>query len=128
MLYTGAHFHEDISTVVAVRTLSAVVYGLFPSKAIQASGVMKAQLHSLRDSSFRWPGEETVCPKVLPALAKNIAVNFMEHFFRGKGGAIVRREVERMKPQVIVYSLYSQSSSLRKPANSGWHLSAPGEG
>ena len=106
MLYTGAHFHEDISTVVAVRTLSAVVYGLFPSEAGQAGGVMKAQLRSLRDSSFHWPGEEAVHPETLPALAKNIAVNFMEHFFKGEGHAIVRREVERMKPQVIAYSLY----------------------
>ena len=55
---------------------------------------MKAQLHSLRDLNFRWPGEEVVRPEVLPALAKNIAVNFMEHFFKGEGRAIVRHEVE----------------------------------
>ena len=106
MLDAGAHFHEDISAMVAVRTLSAAVYSLFPSEAGQASVVTKAQLRSLRDSSFRWPGEETVCPETLPALAKNIAVSFMEHFFKGEGRAIVRREVERMKPQVIAYSLY----------------------
>jgi hypothetical protein len=117
MLDAGAHFHEDISAVVAVCTLSAAVYGLFPSEAGQAGRVMKAQLRSLRDSSFRGPGEEAVCPEVLPALANNITVNFMEHFFKGEGRAIVRREVERMKPQVIAYSLYCQSSSLRKPAD-----------
>ena len=33
MLDAGAHFHKDISAMVAVRTLSAVVYGLFPSEA-----------------------------------------------------------------------------------------------
>jgi len=38
---------------------------------------------------------------MLPALVKNIAKNFMDHFFKGEGRAIVRREVERMKPQVI---------------------------
>jgi len=36
-------------------------------------------------------------------LAKNIAKNFMDHFFKGEGRAIVRREVERMKPQVTVH-------------------------
>ena len=39
---------------------------------------------------------------MLPPLAKNIAKNFMDHFFKGEGRAIVRREVERMKPQVTV--------------------------
>jgi len=97
MLDAGAHFHEDISAMVAVRTLSAAVYSLFPSEAGQASVVTKAQLRSLRDSSFRWPGEETVCPETLPALAKNIAVSFMERFFKGEGRALVQREVEWMK-------------------------------
>ena len=102
MLDAGAHFHEDISAMVAVRTLSAAVYSLFPSEAGQASVVTKAQLRSLRDSSFRWPGEETVCPETLSALAKNIAVSFMERFFKGEGRALVHREVERIKPQVII--------------------------
>ena len=106
MLDAGAHFHEDISAMVTVRTLSAAVYGLFPSEAGQTSGVMKAQLHSLRDSSFRWPGEETVSPETLPALVKNIAVNFMERFFKGEGRALVQREVERMKPQVIICAFF----------------------
>src|SRR6185437_657774 len=116
MLDAGAHFHEDMSAMVAVRTLSAAVYGLFPSEAGQTSVVTKSQLCSLRDSSFRWPGEETVCPETLPALAKNIAVNFMERFFKGEGRALVQREVERMKPQVIV-CFFCQPSLLRKPAN-----------
>jgi hypothetical protein len=33
MLDAGAHFHEDISVVFTVRTLSAAVYGLFPTEA-----------------------------------------------------------------------------------------------
>ena len=94
LLDARAHFHEDISAVVAVRTLRAAVYGLFPAEADAASGVTKAQLRSLRDASFRWPGEEAVCPEMLPALAKNIAKNFMDHFFKGEGRSIVRREVE----------------------------------
>ena len=96
------------------------MYGLFPSEAGQTSGVTKAQLHSLRDSSFRWPGEEAIHPETLPALAKNIVVNFMEHFFKGEGRAIVRCEVGRMKPQVIVCSLYCHPSSLRKPSDDVW--------
>ena len=130
MLDAGAHFHEDISAMVAVRTLSAALYGLFPSEAGQTSVVTKSQLRSLRDSSFRWPGEETVCPETLPALAKNIAVNFMERFFKGEGRALVRREVERMKPQVIVCaSLYYETFFITKnPLTSGWHRSAPGQG
>ena len=48
MLDAGAHFNEDISAVVTVRTLSAAVYSLFPSKAVGASTVTKAQLRCLR--------------------------------------------------------------------------------
>ena len=44
MVEAGVHFHEDISAVVAVRTLSAAVYGLFPVEAGAPSGVTKAQL------------------------------------------------------------------------------------
>ena len=98
MVEAGAHFHEDISAVVTVRTLSAVVYGFFPAEAGAPGGVTKAQLRSLHDASFRWPSEEVVRPETLPALAKNVAKNFMDHFFKGEGHAIVRREVERMKP------------------------------
>lgn len=92
MLDAEAHFHEDSSAVVVVRTLSAAMYGLFPTEAGQVGRVMKAQLLSLRDANC-WPGEEAVRPEALPALVKNIAVNFMEHFFKGEGRAIVRREV-----------------------------------
>ena len=101
MLDAGAHFNEDISAVVAVRTLSAAVYSLFPSEAASASTVTKAQLRCLRDEGFPWLGEDAVRPEALPALAKNIAKNFMDHFFKGEGRAIVRRDVERMKAQVI---------------------------
>ena len=44
--------------------------------------------------------EEAVRPETLPALAKNIAKNFMDHFFKGEGRVIVQCEVDRMKPQV----------------------------
>ena len=129
MLHAGAPFHEDISAMVAVRTLSAAVYGLFPSKAGHTSGVTKAQLRSLHGSSFRWPGKETVCPETLPALAKNITVNFMERFFKGEGRALVRREVERMKPQLIVCSFFfANLLYYENPLTSGWHRSAPSQG
>ena len=92
--------------MVAVRTLSATVYSLFPSEAGQAGVVTKTQLRSLRGPSFRWPGEDTANPDALPTLAKNIAVSFMERFFRGEGRALVQREVERMKNQVtFIYLL-----------------------
>ena len=94
MLDAGAHFHKDISAVVAVCTLNAAVYGLFPTKFGNTSSVTKAHLRSLWHASFRWPGEEVVHPETLPAMAKNIAKNFMDHFFKGEGRAIVRREVE----------------------------------
>ena len=106
LLDAGAHFNEDISVVVAVRTLSAAVYSLFPSEAVSASTVTKAQLHCLRDEGFPWPGEDAVRPELLPALAKNIAKNFMDHFFKCEGRAIVRREVERMKALVISCLLF----------------------
>jgi molecular chaperone GrpE (heat shock protein) len=83
-LYAGAHFNEDISAVVAVRTLSAAVYSLFPFEAASASTVMKAQLCCLRDEGFPWPGEDAVRPEALPALAKNNAKKFMDHFFKAK--------------------------------------------
>ena len=91
MVEAGAHFHEDISAVVAVR--------------------------SLRGPNFCWPGEEAVHPETLPPLAKNIAKNFMDNFFKGVGRAIVRREVKRMKLQVIVFLFCCQPSSLRKHAD-----------
>ena len=101
MLDAGAHFNEDISAVVAVRTLSAAVYNLFPSEAANASTVTKVQLRCIRDEGFQWPGEAVVRPEALPALSKNIAKNFMDHFFKGEGRAIVRRKVDRMKAQVL---------------------------
>ena len=69
------------------------------------SSVTKAQLCSLCDEGFPWPGEDVVRPEALPALAKNITKNFMDHFFKGEGRALVRREVEQMKPQVVSYFL-----------------------
>jgi regulator of replication initiation timing len=52
MVNAGAHFQEDLSAVVAVRTLSAAMYGLFPAEAGNAGIVTKAQLCSLRDEGF----------------------------------------------------------------------------
>ena len=70
------------------------------------SSVTKAQLCSLRDEGFPWLGEDAVRPEALPALAKNIAKNLMDHFFKGEGHAIVHREVERMKAQVVFLSSF----------------------
>ena len=128
MVEAGAHFHEDISAVVAVCTLSIAVYGLFPAKAGAPGGVMKAQLRSLHDANFRWLGEEAVRPETLPPLAKNIAKNFMDHFFKGEGRAIVRREVERMKLQVIFFFVVNLLRYGNMLTTSGWCLSASGQG
>ena len=106
MLDAGAHFNEDINAVVAVRMLSAAVYSLFPYEAAGASTVTKAQLRCLRDEGFPWPGEDAICPEALPALAKNTAKNVVDHFFKGERCAIVRREVERMKAQVVSCLLF----------------------
>ena len=70
MLDAGAHFHEDISAVVAVCTLSVAVYGLFLADAGNAGSVTKAQLCSLHNEGFFWSEEDVVRPEVLPALAK----------------------------------------------------------
>jgi len=98
MVDAGAHFQEDLSAVVALRTLSAAVYGLFPAEADNGRSVTKAQLRSLCDEGFAWPGENAVRSDALPDLAKNIAKNFMDHFFKGEGHALVQSEVERLKP------------------------------
>ena len=98
--------------MVAVCTLSAAVYGLFPAEAGNAGIVTKAQLCSLCEKGFAWPGESAVQPNALPALAKNIAKNFMDHFFKGEGRSLVRREVDRLKPQVALYSICLHFSLL----------------
>ena len=83
-----------ISALWSPSVPSAPQCGLFPTEAGQVGGVTKAQFRSLCDANFRWPGEEAVRPEVLPTLAKNIAVNFMEYFFEGEGRAIMRCEVK----------------------------------
>jgi len=128
MVEAGVHFHEDISAVVAVRTLSAAVYGLFPAKAGAPGGVTKAQLRSLHGANFHWPSEEAVRPETLPPLVKNISKNFMDHFFKGEGRAIVRREVERMKLQVISFFVVNLLCYRNMLTTSGWCLSASGQG
>jgi len=128
MVEAGAHFHEDISAVVAVRTLSIAVYGLFPAEAGATGRVTKAQLRSLRGPNFCRPGEEAVHPETLPPLAKNIAKNFTDYFFKGEGRAIVRREVERMKLQVISFFVVNLLCYRNMLTTSGWCLSASGQG
>ena len=91
-------------------------------------GVTKAQLRSLRDANFRWPGEEAVHLETLPPLVKNIAKNFMDHFFKGEGRAIVRREVERMKLQVIFFFVVNLLRYENMLTTSSWCLSALGQG
>ena len=82
-------FFGDLSAAVAARTLSVAVCGLLPAEAGNADTILKAQLHTLRDRSFPWPPVESVRPKALPALPKNIAKNFVETFFCEKGHGLV---------------------------------------
>ena len=63
------------------------------------------------DEGFPWPGEAAVRPEALPALAKNNAKNFMDHFFKGEGCVIVHCEVDRMEAQVISSSFLCTFSS-----------------
>ena len=62
MVEASARFYEDLSAIVAVRTLSATVYGLFPSASGYAGSVTKGQFCSLRDPGFAWPGDDAVRP------------------------------------------------------------------
>jgi len=43
---------------------------------------------------------------------KKHRLSFMERFFKGEGRALVQREVERMKPQVIFFTKSLLTSSL----------------
>ena len=60
-----------------------------------------------------FPGSEKTqfARRRCPLFAKNIAKNFMDHYFKGEDRAIVRHEVERMKAQVISSSFLCTFSS-----------------
>ena len=60
----------------------------------------KVKLRTLRDPGVQWPSTEEVKPEMLPALPRNIAMNFMATFFQESGREVVVHKGERMKAQV----------------------------
>ena len=100
MARSGIDYKCELSETVAVRTLSVAVYHLLPAESSSSStGIVKAQLRLLRDASFEWPSLDSLRPKSLPTLPKNIAKNFVKYFLE-KGRGLVDLELERMKDQV----------------------------
>jgi hypothetical protein len=85
MADSGNRTIGDLSTTVAARSLSVVIYKLLPASTGADAHVMKAQLLSMREATFQWPSPEEVRPNVLLPLPKNIAKNFTGTFFRSKG-------------------------------------------
>ncbi|RLN07803.1 uncharacterized protein C2845_PM11G17710 [Panicum miliaceum] len=85
MLDDGSKLYGDLSAVVAARTLAASVCSLLPSDANSPPVISKTQLRTLCSDAFNWPSDNAVRPEKLPTLPKNIAKNFMESFFKGKG-------------------------------------------
>ena len=107
MARSGADFKCELSTTVAARTLSAAICRLLPAESGSSSmGILKAQLWLLRDASFEWPSLDSLRPKSLPTLPKNIAKNFAKYFHE-KGRGLVDLELERMKDQVALRFLRS---------------------
>ena len=84
----------DLSAAVAVRSLSAAVYKLLPEGGVAEAAVTKAQLCSMRDSTFEWPSLDEVHPEALPPLPKNIAKNFTASFFKTCRGDLIQAEVQ----------------------------------
>ena len=90
----------DLSTAVAVRSLSTAVCKMLPEGSGAEASLTKTQLRTMRDSTFVWPSLEEVRPEALPALPKNIAKNFTASFFKTHGKDIVRGEAKRLRRQV----------------------------
>ncbi|RLN03775.1 hypothetical protein C2845_PM13G10910 [Panicum miliaceum] len=99
MLDAGSKLRGDL-TVVTARTLAASVCSLLPSDARSSPVITKAQLRTLRRYTFGWPSDKAMRPEKLPPLSKNIAKNFMESFFKGKGSELVHHKGLRIREQL----------------------------
>ena len=94
MATSGNRAIGDLSAAVAMRSLSAAVCKMLPEGGGAEAAVTKAQLRSMRDSTFEWPSLDEVRPEALPPLPKNIAKNFTASFFKACGRDLVRAEVQ----------------------------------
>ena len=92
----------DLSTAVAVRSLSVAVYKLLPEGSGTEASMTKTQLRTMRDTTFVWPSPDEVRPEALPPLPKNIAKNFTSSFFKTHGRDLVRGEADRLQKQVCL--------------------------
>jgi hypothetical protein len=99
MAESGADFKCELSATVAAQTLSTEICGLLPVEGSSLTGILKAQLRLLRDSSFEWPSLDSLRPDALLVLPKNTTKN-LASYFHEKGRGLVGLELERMKDQV----------------------------
>ena len=96
----GSQFFGELNAGVAARSLIAAVCSLLEAPAGGEASVTKSKLCTLRDPGLQWPSTEEVKPEMLPALPRNIAMNFMATFFQESGREVVVHKGERMKAQV----------------------------
>jgi len=96
----GSQFFGELNASVAARSLIAAVCSLLEAPAGGEASVTKSKLCTLRDPGVQWPSTEEVKPEMLPALPRNIAMNFMATFFQESGREVVVHKGERMKAQV----------------------------
>jgi len=112
MAESGTNFRCELSATVAARTLSAAICGLLPAEGSSSTGILKAQLRLLRDSSFEWTSLNSLRPDALPVLPKNIAKNFAKYFHE-KGRGLISLELECMTDQVILRHFLGHLFPLR---------------
>ena len=96
----GSLFFGQLNAGVAARLLIAAVCSLLEAPVGGEASVSKSKFCTLRDPGVQWPSTEEVKPEMLPALPRNIAMNFMATFFQESGREVVVHKGERMKAQV----------------------------
>jgi hypothetical protein len=78
--------------MVTTHILAASIYGLLVGDANSSASITKTQLHQLHKRTFAWHSEEDVLPERLSPVAKSIAKNFIDTFYKEKGVALVGHE------------------------------------
>ena len=103
MAGSGSNFMSELSTTVTARMMSATICGLLPAEMSSSGSITKAELRHLCEASFEWPSLDSLRPKALLALPKNIAKNFVGYFHE-KGHGLVTLEASKMNEQVLLWS------------------------
>jgi len=103
MAGSGSNFMSELSTTVTARMLSATICGLLPAEMSSSGSITKAELRHLCEASFEWPSLDSLRPKALLALPKNITKNFVGYFHE-KGHGLVTLEASKMNEQVLLWS------------------------